>query len=213
MKILFVGNSYTFFNHLPDMLYALMQENCVEGTVESVTKGGRRLYENLNPDDPLFARLMQAREGGVDLLILQEQSFFPLVDANGFLRGVRGLIELLSPARTVLYSTWGRKEGAPLLAERGWTAEGMGKDLHEAYGRVAAEVDALVSPVGKCFAAFIHTHPEWELYNEDGSHPSYLGSALAVLSHYRTCFGELPTKTSSLNLKKEEQDACSVLFF
>ena len=42
MKLLFIGNSYTYFNEMPEQLEALMRENGFDVTVHSVTKGGRK---------------------------------------------------------------------------------------------------------------------------------------------------------------------------
>ena len=48
MKVLFIGNSYTFFNDMPNMLAALAAENGYSVSVDSVTKGGRKLFSNLD---------------------------------------------------------------------------------------------------------------------------------------------------------------------
>ena len=51
MKILFIGNSYTYFNDMPRLLEQLMRDNGIDVTVDSVTKGGRKLFENLQAND------------------------------------------------------------------------------------------------------------------------------------------------------------------
>ena len=85
----------------------------------------------------------------------------------------------------------------------------MSRLLDEAYCRAAEKYAARVSHVGLCFDDISRDHPEIELYNADLSHPSYLGSALGVVSHYRAIFGELPQKLDTLGLG----DSVAKLFF
>ena len=68
---------------------------------------------------------------------------------------------------------------------------------------VVEELGAELSPVGECFYEVYEKHPEIELYDPDGSHPSYTGSAFAAICHYCTVFGELPKKCDTLNISPE----------
>ena len=43
MNILFIGNSYTYYNDMPQMLAELAKENGNDVSVDAVTKGGRKL--------------------------------------------------------------------------------------------------------------------------------------------------------------------------
>ena len=200
MKILFVGNSYTFFNDLPTMFMDLLFENGIEVDVESVTKGGRALNENFTKVDETANALREKAVNEYDLLILQEQSILPIIDYDKFLFGVRETVNLISACKVMLYATWGRREGHPVLEEHGWTRLGMTEDLRSAYASAGKEVGALVSNVGLAFAAVLESNPDIELYKSDLTHPSRLGSALAALCHYKTFFGKLPEKCASLDL-------------
>ncbi|MBQ9805158.1 MAG: hypothetical protein IJW49_01425 [Clostridia bacterium] len=201
MNILFVGNSYTYFNDMPKIFEKLALENGKDAVVDSVTKGGRRLYENLVPEDEYHQRIVGlCSEKQYDVLILQEQSYFALVDYERFLEGLSGLMKLVGAKRTVFYATWGRKEGCPLLDELGLTRAEMGAKLEEAYKKAAETLGAQLSPVGRAFQALCDIAPESELYMPDLSHPSLLGSTLAALVHYQTVFGEAPCVCRSLSL-------------
>ena len=209
MRILMLGNSYTYFSDMPRILSALLTDNGVENRVDSVTVGGRKLYENLNPEDDSHQKIKALCElDQYDALILQEQSYFALVEYEKFLEGVRGCADLVNAGRTVLYATWGRKQGSELLAARGWTSAGMTAFLAEAYERAADEIGAESAHVGKCFAAIAAAHPEIELYDPDLSHPSYIGSCVAALVLYKTLVGNLPTGTQCLQL--DEQTALQI---
>lgn len=207
MKILFIGNSYTFFNDMPAMLEALALENGNEIIQHSVTKGGRHLYENLQDNDVYGEKIKELiSENDYDVLILQEQSFFAIVDFDKFVFGVKALKELVGAQRTILYSTWGRKTGSPKLDELGLTSKEMTEKLTKAYISAARIVNSEISPVGKAFLQIAHIMPETDLYNTDLSHPSYVGSAVAAICHYRAIFGKMPTATASLNLGDIERD-------
>lgn len=204
MKILFIGNSYTFYNDMPKMLSELAIENGEELEVDSVTRGGRKLYENLAEGDENNAKIRAlVKEKSYDVLILQEQSYFALIDYAEFERGVKELIELVGAKRVVLYATWGRKTGCDLLPKYGWSSAEMGEKLFAAYSSAAKVCGAEVSPVGLCFNK-INAGGGLELYNPDLSHPSKAGTALGVLCHYKRIFGEMPESYESLGLEAEE---------
>ena len=216
MNILFIGNSYTYFSDLPALFFSLCAANGHDVRVDSVTCGGRRLYENLNEflndfnlDDEYSKKISElVEENEYDVLFLQEQSCLPILNPQMFLAGVVGLSTIIGAWRTVLYATWGRADGSDTLAHFGWTRESMTKGLYDAYCQAAEIARAEVSPVGLCFAALVESHPEIELYDPDKSHPSYAGTCVAALSHYKTVFGEMPRDLSALKL---ENDVAAVL--
>lgn len=207
MKILFIGNSYTYYNEMPQLLERLARANGKELTVFAVTKGGRKLHQHLDVDDEYSRPLADLSDGRHHFhrVFLQEQSFLPLVDFELFADGVRRLAERLRPVTDgfILYQTWGRHDDHPLLAEQGWTHEGMTEGLAEAYQKMAEELGATVSPVGRAFTRVYRAHPEVDLYAKDLFHPSYIGSCLAALTHYQTLFSEKPEDFSALDLPRE----------
>ncbi len=208
MNILFIGNSYTYFFDLPALFNDLCHQNGHDVRVDSVTAGGRELHEclddaheKLHPTDGLAVRIAQLLdEVKYDVLILQEQSCLPYHNPELFFAGAVGLSSIVGADRTVMYATWGRMDGSEDLAYFGWTRESMTKGLYDAYCKAADLIHGEVSPVGMCFAKAVETVPEIDLYDPDKSHPSYAGSCVAALSHYKTVFGEMPHELSALKL-------------
>ena len=208
MNILFVGNSYTYYNDMPKLFEALAKENGYTPAVFSVTKGGRFLSENLDPCDENGKKILDiSSENEIDVLFLQEQSCAPINAFDRFLLGTKGLYERVKAKRTVLYATWGRKEGCEKLKSLSLSSGEMTDKLFYAYTKAAEEIGAEISPAGLCFKYLSERYPEIELYNPDLSHPSYLGSALAALCHYVTVFASLPSSTDSLGLDKDTLSA------
>ena len=201
MKILMLGNSYTYFFDMPQILRGLFKDNCVDAEVDSITAGGRRLTQNLDEADALHGEIVaKCAANSYDVLVLQEQSSNAIECYREFLRGVSGCVELVKPARTVMYATWGRKEGSDLLDHFGWTNQTMTEGLAAAYEAAARKNNGECAHVGKCFFEIRKAYPEIELYDPDLSHPSYAGSSVAALALYKKIVGTLPANTASLEL-------------
>ena len=206
MKILFIGNSYTYFGEMPEHTEALLRSNGIDATVHSVTAGGRKLYQNTDPTDALAARLTELlSENEYDAVILQEQSYLPLVNEEKFLLGARDVAERVSAKRTVLYVTWGRCEGCELLGEYGWTRESMTAGLHAAYKKAKDALSGELSDVGAAFLKMNELYPEVMLYTPDLSHPSVLGTSLGCAVHFVTLVGKLPEDLSALDVNEGER--------
>ena len=204
MKILMIGNSAIYYHDIPKTLESLIKENGYEVQIDSVTKGGRKLYENLNPDDEngkTINSLCQANR--YDILFLQEQTVLPLSDIELFRDSAKKLQNIVKADRTVLYATPPRKEGAKYLVESGKTVYEMAKGITDAYYDVASSMNAEVSPVSMCVYNVMKAHPEIELHAEDRAHFSYTGSCVAALAHYKAIFGKLPKKHETVKLDKE----------
>ena len=199
MKVLFIGNSYTYYNDSPKIFEALSLENGIDVSVDSVTKGGRKLYENLDPDDENNKKIKELISiNDYDALFLQEHSNLPITSFSDFRRGVIGLCDLIKATRVILYTPWGYKDGSPKLDSLGITNEEMTSEIYAAYKKVADEIGAQLSPVGLAFANMKKLSPDTELYNPDKTHPSLIGSLIAATCHYKTLFGVLPQKADTL---------------
>lgn len=202
MNILFLGNSFTFYNEMPEMFLNTAKENGKDVNVYSVTKGGHKLCEYLHLDDVYRKQFLNAVEKRkYDYIFIQDQSFEPIKFPERFLKSVRELTEFLKDKteKIVLYETWGYDKRCEKMKENGWQDEKMSKDLSAAYKRAAEDNKLMLSPVGENFLK-VYKNTKINLYAADFRHPSYEGSVLAMLTHYKTVFGELPEKTSNITL-------------
>ena len=130
----------------------------------------------------------------------------PYLDYEAFFGGAKHVAETVRAAgakRVCFYVTWGRKAGCPDLDEVGWTHDTMTVGLSDAYTRAAGVLNAECAYVGAAFHEIVISHPEIELYDPDGSHPSYVGTCLAAMVMYKTVFGEISEMTESLKLDAE----------
>ena len=50
LRLLFIGNSYTYYNDLPQMVYEIAKTQKKKLSVRNITKGGERLRGHLKND-------------------------------------------------------------------------------------------------------------------------------------------------------------------
>ncbi len=214
-NILFIGNSYTYFNDMPT---AFFEKGAISAgydvTVQSITRGGYTLEGFADENDEEGARLLKEVDGKrYDCIIFQEHSIRPHKDKQNFLSNLKKLYTKLEAQtdRAVLYSTWGRKSGSDKLEELAITSRQMTDSLEAAYREGGELIGADVAYVGLAFADVYENHPEIEIYDPDLSHPSALGSFLASLVLLKTVFGiepddvnyELPFSESTVEILKK----------
>ena len=175
MKILMLGNSFTFVNDMPNTLGQMLQAEVV-----SHSKGGARLAGQLNPKSELGAKTKAALENeSWDYVILQEYSTGPIQNPNSFYRSVKALCRRIraNGAEPVLYATWAFKKGGKKLAESGLDYEEMGRALYQAYHKAAEDNDALIADVGM---QFHELGDQVNLFASDDYPPNNVGSKLAA---------------------------------
>ncbi|MEM1415115.1 MAG: hypothetical protein AAGH15_09455 [Myxococcota bacterium] len=192
-RVLFVGNSYTFYNDLPE-LYAATAPSSPE--VASRTAGGWTLVRHAG--DAELATLLAE---GWDVVVLQEQSQIPgfpegNADRAASLASAEALAAAAGAARIVLFLTWGRRDGDarnPDLFPDYATMQGR---LNAGYAAMRDALEAaghtvVIAPVGPAFGELEATDEALfrALYAGDGSHPSPLGSQLAALVFARVIGG------------------------
>lgn len=203
-KVLFIGNSYTAVNNLPQLVADVANSAGDAITFQSNIPGGATFQMHCSN-----ASMSYIQQGGWDYVVLQEQSQLPSFPISQVVQEVfpyaaqlNDSIEKYSPcAETVFYMTWGRETGDPQWAPIS-TYEGMDDSLYVRYMMMAEDNQAIVSPVGRVWRYIRTNYPSLQLYDPDGSHPSYLGSYAAACTFYTVLFRKDPaliTFDGSLN--------------
>jgi len=179
--MLFIGNSFTTKNDLPDLLRGIAQAG--QGiTIESrvIAAGGASLRRHWNAG---AARAIA--NAGWDYVVLQEQSTLPVKNSRRFHENVREFVPAIkeSGARMVLFMTWARKN-----------EPGNQRLLTDSYNQIGEELGATVVPVGTAWQLLLAKHDRPALHAADGSHPTIAGSYLAACTFYATLFRGDPAK-------------------
>jgi len=208
-NVLFLGNSYTYVNNLPELVKQAAASTGNIFTYDSNTPGGYRLKGHATN----ATSINKIQTGNWDFVVLQDQSQYPsfpdaqvATEVYPFATQLSNLIKQHNPcAKPAFYMTWGRENGdAQNCGE--WTPvctyEGMDDLLRLRYQTMANDNDGIASPVGAVWRYLRTNHPTLDLYSGDGSHPSLMGSYAGAITFYCSLFRKDPTLVtfnSSLN--------------
>lgn len=166
MKVLFVGNSHTFFNDMPRLFARMCGElTGEEPAVQMLAYSGRSLLWHR---EEYYALRFALLYGGFDYCVLQQQAH-PLPPEEETRAAVERIAALCRQCgtRPVLFMTWSEKSRPEMAGV-----------MSRLYRCLAEETGALLCPVGERFAALTTEHPEIELYWRDGAHASAEGDYL-----------------------------------
>jgi hypothetical protein len=190
-RVLFVGNSYTYFNNLPQLVSGLARsapDHFVMET-EMVTVGGATLKRHWEEGKALAA----IKRGDWNYVVLQEQSTLgmsPVVDGIPQISDPKNFHEYARlfdaeikkvGAKTIFYMTWARQNSPESQSL-----------LTDAYQRIARELNDGVAPVGLAWESALKKNPKLSLHIQDKSHPTPMGSYLAACVFYATIYGKSP---------------------
>ena len=213
-RAMFIGNSYTYMNSLPELINQIAISKGNSLIYESHTPGGSTLMQHASNSN--VQSLLNATEW--DYVILQEQSqnpsFPPSQVASQVYPYAESLCEYIREANPctdpVFFMTWGRENGdsqncaayPPIC-----TYEGMQDRLTESYTEMAQNNESLLAPIGIAWKDLREQHPEINLYSSDGSHPSIQGSYLAACVFYAVLFDDSATNNytpTNLNINEAQ---------
>lgn len=199
-NVLFIGNSYTSVNNLPELI-----KNAALSVGDTLTydlnlPGGQTL--KAHSTNSTTTSKIQA--GGWDYVVLQEQSQTPAFPDGQVAQNMYPYAAYLDSminanstcVETIFYMTWGRKNGdaqncqffAPLCTYRG-----MDSLIQKRYRYMAEQNNAVIAAAGPLWKYLRENHPSIELYSSDESHPSMAGSYAAACAFYTTIFKKDPT--------------------
>lgn len=175
MRILMLGNSFTFANHMPDTLAKLTGAEVVHHT-----RGGARLAEQLN-EKTKMGKLTQSalRNEKWDYVVLQEMSNGPITSKKKFLQNVELLCKQVfgCGAVPILYATWAYERDSKQLDSLGIEYDELYRQMYASYHEAAELTGALIADVGQ---RFYETADQKKIYASDGCHPNEMGSIIAA---------------------------------
>jgi len=203
-KILFIGNSYTA-GIRKAMTEIIAASPHAKSELKFICPGGRTLLQHSENKEVLD--LIKSQKW--DFIVLQDQSQTPAVAYENFLQGTKQLDDLIdkSGAQTILYMTWGHRDGDKGNPQIIGTYTEMQNKLTKAYEDGAKAANAKIAPVGEAWRDIRSSNNDLGtgLYVGDGRHPSNKGAYLAANVFYRTLFGEDTTKLNfTFGLPDEE---------
>lgn len=190
VRILFIGNSYTYYNSLPRMVKAMAESRYSGRRFETrfAGRGGATLQELWEAGKAV----KEIKTGHWDYVVLQEQSMLgTAVVEDGkryfgspepFFNYAKKFAWIIKSqgAEPVFFMTWSRQKHPE-----------QQKYLSYAYMHIARELDSKVAPVGMVWDK-VRNRPDTGLYQMDGSHPTVEGSYLAAGTLFAVLFDASP---------------------
>lgn len=188
MKVLFVGNSYTYGYNLAHIVTIISQETSTLLITRKSAIGGASLKEHWDGGRELETRKIIA-EGDFDVVVLQDYSTLAINSPDTSLRYIKLFSEFIRShgAEPYLFNTWAREKVPQFQAE----IDAMYEQAARAYG-------AINVPVGPAWELAMDLRPSVDLFTSDGSHPNELGCMLTASVFVRAICGELPDIVPSL---------------
>lgn len=166
MRILFIGNSHTYVNVVPEIVKELFAEVGVKVYYTMLVEGGKCLDYHADRKETG----LNIVKGEYDYVILQGKATG--FDPEAFIAGGRKIIGeyvSVSGAKPVLYLVW---------ALRGHSEDQI--PMTAAYRTLAEETGALIAPAGEVWHQILRRRPAPVLYRDDGNHATETGSYLAA---------------------------------
>ena len=190
-RILFVGNSYLYYNdsihnHVERMLIEHYEDEDI--ITKSATSGGSRLhnhniehllnYNNLQLDRQIDLLIMQG--GSKEVTTLELRSKFSKTAVNFSKKAQRMGI------KTALYMTHAYLDNDPRYEPN------LINKIELAYYDAGEKSNSSVIPVGLAYEMAYEERPNIKLHHPDGTHPSLLGTYLGSCVVFASITGSSP---------------------
>ena len=187
MKVLFIGNSHTYFNDMPKLFAEMCK--ALTGKPAEVTMlaySGRALRWHTKE---YFSIRFALLYGQYDYCVIQQLGHpFPGLEKTE--PDVQTLVSLcrLCGTNPVLYMTWAKKDEPEKIGE-----------ISSAYRLLAERSGAFLAPIGELYEKLRISHPEIDLYWRDGAHASVYGTYLIAAT-----FAALLTESGDLSVLSDD---------
>ena len=180
LKILFIGNSHTYYNDMPLLVKKRFDKLGCDCHVTMLAHPGWFLSQHAEDPEAKF----NIRFGGYDYVVLQEHAH-PFGPEESFFDAVRSLTAWAKEVGStpVIYLTWAQKN-EPEAQLR----------MTEAHKIIAEETGSLLAHVGDEWWNCIRNWPDIEMYADDGAHASLAGSDFAAKMITSEIFRDLSLK-------------------
>jgi hypothetical protein len=168
INLLFMGNSHTSANGLPEMVAAIVRAERPGRTVAAVEAPGWMFLGQRAADTPSLKLL---HEGTWSFVVLQAQEYsssgaftYPTDGAQALVRSTRE-----AHAVPILFPEWPRR------------GIDESQRIYEVHVSIARKQPACIAPIPQAFDVALARHPDLVLHADDGNHSAPAGAFLAAL--------------------------------
>ena len=211
VRILFVGNSYTYVNDLPSLIQSLSLTNNKVVIPTRFLSGGAQFSTHWNNQSLIDT----IKKGTFDFMVLQGQSQevgFPpsqfQSDVYPYAKSLDSLFKAYNTnGQVIFYMTWGYRYGDQVNCQYYapyCTYFTMSEEICKNYTTMANDFHSLIAPVGKAWQKSILEDSTVVLHQSDNSHPTIYGSYLAACVFYNTIFSDTTSSPFYSTLNQNE---------
>ena len=183
LRVLFVGNSHTAVNNVPELVRQIGIARGVQLEVDRITASGATLEDHVKSGS-VKQRLETKPFSAV---VLQEQSGRQVLEVDAYEASARTLAASAraNKARVFIYMGWTQQETVKQYGytQRNWTDSAL---------RVARAIGAGVAPAGEAWLYAKRRDEALPLQQSDGNHATYAGSYVAASAIFYALTGVSP---------------------
>ncbi len=182
-RILFIGNSLTYFFNLPQVVNSMAQTQGKVIITRQSTVGGSNLEQHWKGEKGTVS-MKKLKEEKWDYVVLNDHSLSTIETPDVFFEYGGKFVEAIKKigAKPVLMMTWAYKSN-PL----------MQKKITTAFLELAKRTGAGFVPAGPLFEQVRELRPDLDLFHDD-KHPSSNGTYLLGLAFYKYLTHESTSK-------------------
>lgn len=173
-RILFVGNSFTYFYNLPQVVAAMGREKDTPMLTRQSTVGGSNLEQHWKGEKGTRTRAL-LDQGKWDYVVFNNHSLSPIETPESFIEYGKKFAGLVREkgAEPVFMVTWAYKSN-PL----------MQGEITRMYESLCSETGSDCVPCGPMFSKARLERPDLNLFSDD-KHPSHNGTYLLGLAFFK----------------------------
>lgn len=203
INVLFLGNSYTAYNNLPQVINDLLLGSDRKINYREITPGGYTL--DMHSKNEMV--ISTIKEGHWDYIVLQDQSQLPSIDFYRHtlmypaVERIKDSVEKYNLcAKIVMFTTWGRQYGGMQCENYGMGTycsvdfrdfNHMQDTLSTAYYESGIRSNAFIAPIGQAWQKILN-ETNITLHGFDESHPNMHGTYLAACVFHAIFWNESP---------------------
>lgn len=184
-KVLFIGNSHTYMNDMPEIFRQMMESATGESCeVFMLAYSARSLKWHM--EEEYFSERFNILHGGYDYCVIQEQAH-PMTSFEDTEKYAARIIELCKKVGTkpVIFETWAEK-----------VKPENQKEMNRRYHKIAEDNGVILAPVGEVWEKTLsELEGDADLYFTDGEHASAIGDYLVAMILVKTITGKLPEES------------------
>lgn len=187
INVLFLGNSLTYYNNLPELVKLIAASDGIEMTYHSISLPNYALVDHWND-----GKAQREIQSGKFNYVFVQQGPSSQQEGRAYLLDYGLKFDSLcdkNNAMLAVYMVWPTKA-------RAFDFDGV----YASYSQLATSANALFCPAGEAWRQVWKSNPEFSLYGPDNFHPGYKGSVLAALVLYGSIM-----KTNSFEFVKLSQ--------